>query len=197
MDNLDQKIQQGIQDYMVKKQYDYSKIPSHEHNGVDTVKISQENVIPNNGYGALLVSVTSETFIITGMPDISSITVYGIAALGTYGAGGYTKKASFAGEARVAPTYGLVGNLPGFASNVLAPDTSSHSPFVQMCTTTYLDDSSAANSFVIATGQALAYAWNGTSDVAKASIISIKNSQITIQVTLAAGWFIEYYIVVS
>ena len=32
-------IDQGIQAYMNNKQFNYSKIPNHEHNGVDTVKV--------------------------------------------------------------------------------------------------------------------------------------------------------------
>ena len=37
-------IQQGIETYMRNKQFNLSKIPAHEHNGVDTVYISAVNL---------------------------------------------------------------------------------------------------------------------------------------------------------
>lgn len=45
-------VQQEIQAYMNNKQFNYSKIPNHEHNGIDGIKIpisSIKDSVPING----------------------------------------------------------------------------------------------------------------------------------------------------
>lgn len=41
---IQQLIQQEIEAYMKNKQFNYSKIQSHEHNGVDTVKVPTSSI---------------------------------------------------------------------------------------------------------------------------------------------------------
>ena len=47
MDNekIKNLIHQEIQSDKRLSQFNYDKIPAHEHNGIDTVKISQANII--------------------------------------------------------------------------------------------------------------------------------------------------------
>jgi len=88
MDNLDQKIQQGIETFMRNGQFNLTKIQQHEHNGTDTVKISQKNIINNDkyqlnfsiGYPFTTASPTGGSILLANLPNIAQMSFNGIAA---------------------------------------------------------------------------------------------------------------------
>ncbi len=48
-------MQEEILSYMNKKQFEVSKIPRHEHNGIDTTRIKENDLLPTDNFTASLV----------------------------------------------------------------------------------------------------------------------------------------------
>jgi hypothetical protein len=194
MDKQDLKniIQQEIKNYMTLKQFNISKIPAHEHNGVDTVQINEKDVLNSDMFAVHLVMDANETFYVKSLPFFKSITFYGIAANGGYG-GVHTKKATITGEVQLGKTYDMT-----LSGNTFVPSPTVY-PFLQVCNSIYVDTTDATKMFVNATGTGFAYAWNGTSDVALATITAVDNTSISIKSTLdlTDNWYIEGFLFFS
>ena len=77
-------FQEEIQKYMVQKQYSISRIPSHEHNGTDTIKIPLSSIkesaqIPATGGSVFDPTILAGQYInnepTSGLPTYKTITV--------------------------------------------------------------------------------------------------------------------------
>lgn len=190
-------IKKGIDDYMNQKQYNLSKIQNHEHNGIDSLRVNESNLINSNMYQLGIAMNANETFYIRGVSSFKSMTFYGIAANGGYGVGPHTKKATITGEVQIGATYGMSINSTGttfqpagYASN-----------FSQSSTSIYVDTTDSSKMFVSASGAHFARVINDSTgtEVASAKIDSITNNiiAITSTVNLADGWYIQGYMLFS
>ena len=59
-ENTRKIVQEEINSYMTRKQYSYSKIPTHAHTGLDVTKIAQSDLIPSEKIRTFLISVFSK-----------------------------------------------------------------------------------------------------------------------------------------
>jgi hypothetical protein len=135
---------QAISDYMRNKQYNLSKIPSHEHNGTDTIKIKENNLINGPKYTAFVQSNTDEDGSVNRIyfPNISSIRVYGFIANATP-----TVRATINGEAQ----FGAVSLTSG---NITVPVQNG---IIQCTNSICIDINTINNTRVSASNEYLAY----------------------------------------
>jgi meiotically up-regulated gene 157 (Mug157) protein len=195
MDNLDQKIQQGIQDYMVKKQYDYSKIPSHEHNGTDTVKISQKNIINNNK-----VTIDFEATppggigTIPNIPNLSRITFMGVLANNASG-GTATKRFILNGVAEVGNCYYINGTTEvSTGTNIVAIENNMYVDSTDLTKNRV----GAGNGLDAQHTNYLIYAQDNTTTVIGAMTVTYDEKNITLNVsTLATGWLLQGFLILT
>ena len=96
---LDQAIQQGIETYMRNKQYNYSKIVSHQHNGTDTPKlpissINESIALQGKGDGMLSPSILLGRKVnnewLSGLKDPNSVYILPINVIYGFGAAEYS-----------------------------------------------------------------------------------------------------------
>ena len=122
------------------------------------------------------------------------MTFYGVATNGAYGGGPYAEKALITGEARVGKLYEIntVVGTDFYSDGVPVADN-----YYQICTSTYTNTTTAANQFVSASKLGFAYVWNGTSQVALASITAITEQSLEITVTVSASWYIQGFFFMS
>ena len=136
MDNdLQNQIQQGIKDYMDSSQYGVTKIPSHLHNGVDTSRISQKDIISSDIHFAFYIEDVSEDFTINNVPKyITELNFSGFAANNKVGAA--TKRAIINGKVFFGKAYTYTGS--GTAISMSSTPNVSYS-FIQSGNSMYVD----------------------------------------------------------
>ena len=166
---------------MRNKQFNYSKIQGHEHNGVDTLQINDNNVANGNKYVTIFNSIISETFSFKTHKNAKDITMYGFAA-NNAGGGGATLKAIVNGYASFGRTFGIQGTTT-FTTIPLVGQA-----MCQMSNSMYLDTTTLGNSKVNTSTEFLGYVKDPTVEVATVKILSNNDGEITLQVVLAAGW---------
>lgn len=190
---LRQIVDEQISKYVNKDQFSSIKIPKHMHDGLDTVKINENDLIPANNYTASLVmgNAGNEVFTISKIPNFSLMTFYGVATNGAYGGGPYAEKALITGEARVGKLY-EINTVVGtdYYSNGVPVDVN----YYQICTSTYTNTTTAANQFVNSSKLGFAYVRDGTNQVALASITKITETSLEITVTVSASWYIQGFL---
>jgi hypothetical protein len=186
-DQIQQAIQNGIDSYMNQKQFNASKIPSHVHNGTDTVKISAVDIIQNVKYSTFIEEDISETFVITNVfSNMSKISFAGFAANNADGTSA-TKRAIINGETH----FGRCFKFGGSGSSIkVIPQTFN---LIQSSNFMYVDSTSLTNNRVGATNDNfLAYALDNTgSVVASLFVQSYTNSSISMTVDLATNWKLQ------
>jgi hypothetical protein len=184
-----------IESFMVQKQFNLSKIQNHEHNGLDTVRINEKDLINADMYSLGVTSVTSETFYIKGLQNFKHITCYAIAS--NQYSGTKTKKATITGEVQIGKTYSM-----GFDSTgTMASPSGLASNFYQTCSSIYVDTTNVANTFVTSSLDSFVRVINSSvgNVVAEAKVTSIENGFITIQTTLEPtdGWYITMFLLIE
>lgn len=193
---IEQLIKAGIHDYMTDKQFNLSKIPSHTHDGKDTNKILQKNVIPNQKVMTFMIEDTSETFTISNIPNITRISFLGFAANNKSAPA--TKRAIINGIAEFGNCFGFSGSGTNisFASNVsLTPEP------IQAYNYMYTDTSNLTKTRVgagngsysggVYTSMLCRAADDTGGDVVALEITSYTSSSITFTCTLTADWKLQ------
>jgi hypothetical protein len=191
-------ITQGIETYMRNKQYTYSKIQAHEHNGTDTVRINENDLIPSDSFLAPIVlgSAGNEIFTIAGIPNLSLITLYGVATNGAYGGGPYAEKATITGEARIGKVYKMT-TLNG-SGDTLTATNGSIANFYQACNSMYVNTSDSTKMFTGASSSNIAILTSdGTTVAASITIIAITDSSVTLDVKVTSQWYFNCYLFLS
>jgi hypothetical protein len=187
---LQKLMQDEIVKYMTIRQFNLSKIPSHEHNGLDTVKISQKNLINNNKYSVFVSSIASETFTLSNLPNISQLFFNGIASnnasdMTVPG----TLKATVIGQVQFGNCYGTP-SVSGTVADISFANVVE--PFVQSANDIYIDTTDLTKCRAGAANSYFVYVQDGTTPtpvvVATAKVVSYDNSTITITTTLEANW---------
>lgn len=191
MDDIDKKIQQGIETYMRDKQFNYSKIPAHEHNGIDTVKINEKDLIPRESFAGLITATSSGTLKITSILNPRSIKFYGFAA-DNYG-GSPTKLVKINGEVIIGKATQLV--IDGLGNLTPSPGTTAQ--FLQMSNSIYVDRNDLTQTNTTASAGSLAYGASPSGYVARITITEITQSYITAVFTLSSTWYIKGTFVIN
>ena len=187
---------QVYQENQAKNQNTTFVVPKHIHNGVDSPRVSQDNIESGTYAVVNLISSTSETFTIETFPNIDHLTIYGIAA------DGLGRKSIINGVAFIGNCFayengsGSYINLKGQYSNI-----------IQSCNSAYFDTTGAFDTTdvrvnaagSIGTGglDALIYVKDNVNEVATMKIVSWTNNTITFKTTLAANWYVNFYLSMS
>ena len=177
-------------------QFTVSSTSFHTHNGTDSQRIKQNDVI--NGTLSMVNATTlaSEVLIINLVQNINVLTLHGIAA------NGLGQKASITGTAQLGKCY--IYNWAGDVTTI--PVTKGkYQSYLQSCSSTYLDASDIANVRVSATGtnivpntDYIAYVLDNTGTVvASMQIIEWTGSSIKINTHLETNWYIKWYLSMS
>ena len=193
---IKQTIKEEIQNYMDRKQFDISSIPFHTHNGLDTSRINENDLLPADNFTASIVMGTagSEVFTISKVPNFSLLTFYGVATNGAFGGGPYNEKASIVGEARVGKLYDI---NTATGSDLYSDGVLNANNYYQICTSNYTDITLLSKQLVTASKLGFVYVHDGTNQVALASITSISNDSIEITVTVSSSWYIQGFFFLS
>lgn len=185
-------IQDGIKSYMATKQFDLSKIPSHVHNGTDTNKINQKDIIPSQKFTAFLVTTLTgagtEIDTINNIPNFTRIDFNGFAA-NNAGGGAATKRAIITGLA-------VTGNCVAYYSNGTSTGTSPV-PIIMASNALYVDSTDLTKAQVSAANIYLCYAVDNTGAVIVSTTVSFTSSTITFTTTVASGWKLQGSLVIS
>ena len=171
---------------MNDKQFNFSKIPNHLHNGTDTNKIEEINLIKGKQYYVFLIENVSEIFTVSGIPDLTSINFTGIAYDSS--ASPATKKASLNGYAIYGLNYTLTGSGVTFDTQKDATSVIDN----QGTSAIYIDTSSLTKTTVSTSGQHLAYVVNDLG-VVVASLTATYDIDkvITFTAVVAANWILK------
>jgi len=191
MDNLDQKIQQGIETYMRNKQFNYSKIQSHEHNGVDTVKVSEKDLIPRETFAGFLTVDGSGILYIKNISNPRTIEFYGIAE-DNYG-GTPSQHIIITGKVIIGKaTQLIISNI-----NELIPDSSTTSQYLQMSNSMYVDESDIANTTTVASSGSFIWGEDTVGNVVSATVTSVTPQYIAIYFSISPTWYIQGTITIN
>lgn len=175
-------------------------VPKHVHNGVDSPRISQDNIDAGTYSAINLISSKSETFTIETFPNIDHITLYGVAA------DGLGRKATINGSAFIGNCFAY-GNQGGGSVSYVNMVGGQYSNIIQVCNSAYFDTTTStfdtAHVKVLAAGSVganvgnLIYVFDGTNIVASMLIVSWTENTITFQTTLATNWYVNFYLIMS
>lgn len=181
----EQQIRKIVKDEMEQNYRSGSpRIPPHQHNGNDNLKISSGNIIPSIVGNATIISVESEIFTIKTIQNPSTVMFNGWAA-NNAGGGGATLKALITGSAQLGPGY----NFISFSNSLLVPGKKVN--IIQGCNSIYIDTTNLANTRVALDSGDLVMVTDGTNQVAKATVLSYGNNSVTIQTVLSTNWQIQ------
>lgn len=188
--DVEKMVQDGINSYMNQKQYNYSKIPQHTHNGVDTVQISQANIINNSKKTTFLtttlVSGGTEIDTLANISNVSRIDFMGFIA-NNAGGGAATKRAIINSHAEIGQCY--------FADSTQTYPVGKN--IIQACNSMYIDSGTLANNRVSTSNSNFCYSTDETSAVLVNTIISYTNQTITLTTILASGWKLQGALIIT
>lgn len=177
--------------YMARKQFETSKIPIHEHNGIDTVKIKERNIVSNDKISTFLIVDTTETFSIINLPNAKSVKFTGFAANNATDPA--TKRCIINGGIELGPTYGFSGT-----GSTISYDNNIPVPFIQYSNAMYVDSTTLANNRVSSTNQYFAYATDeGANVLLSAELTSATQTSMTMTITLAATWKLQGALIIT
>lgn len=133
--------------------YNVAEVPTHTHNGVDSVQIPYKNIIQGDKYTTLLVSEVSDiptsTFTIGGISNPTRIVFQGFAANNADGTPA-TKRAILNGEIN----FGSCFEFTDLTPPIVVATSGAGKPFIQSCNSMYVDSTTLANNRVSATSGA-------------------------------------------
>ena len=195
------QIAQSVYDQnQAKNQNTTFVVPKHVHNGVDAPRINQDNIDTGTFSMCGVSSLASETFTIETFPNVTNISLYGIAA------DGLGRKASLQGSAYIGNCFAYgnqAGNLSylslvgGQYSNIIQTGASAYFDTTTSTFNTSTVKVNASGSIGTGVGDYLIYVFDGTNIVASMKIISWTNNTITFQTVLAANWYVTFFLSMS
>lgn len=190
---LEQKIRQIAEQVYAQKtlksKYGVSQVPFHTHNGTDSVRISETNIIHNTRNYTRLLADESTVFSIRNVSNVDKITLKGFVADNADGMPA-TKRAIVNGEAY----FGRCYNFTGVAPDISLTSTATGIPFVQSSNSMYVSGTTAR----VSVAPSLGYATTG-SDIFTLTIISYNNGFITFDLQIAPGqnWLLQVDLILS
>lgn len=175
-----------------QSQYNINKIPTHTHNGLDSVRIKQIDMLQNVKYNAFFIENTVETFQFINIPSLSRIDFLGFAANNADGSPA-TKRAVCNGLGN----FGTCLRFSGSGSTISLQTSGPGTPFVQSANFMYTDSTDLTKARVGATNEFFVYVTDGTTEVATIKILSYQNNSITMEVNLDTNWKIQGSLVLT
>jgi len=181
----------------ISDKFSVSQTAFHRHNGTDSPKVKQGDIIPGTTSAVHLGSNATEVFTLDTTQNITLIALKGVAT------NGLGQKALLNGNAQLGNCfmYG-VGALVG--SNVRTIGT--YEPFLQVCNAAYIDTlvdisdplNPVTNNRVMAKGSYIVYVLDDTAAlVASMQIIDWTGTSIRFETYLAANWSIDFFLTMS
>lgn len=178
------------------------KVPFHVHNGSDSPRISQDNVVPGTYATAGITSSTSEIFTIETFPSTDTITLHGIAYDSS--ASPSTKKAHLNGSASIGNVFAY-GNSNGASVSLIQMQNGTYVDIAMSSSSIYIDTSDLTKTRVNAAGtdfsggaSYLIYVTNDVGTVVASMIIlDWSETSITFQTTLATNWKTTFFLTMS
>lgn len=184
-----------------KSRFQLNSIPYHVHNGIDSPKINEDNVVLTKKLLGFLILDSSETFTLAGVENVSRISFHGFAANNADGSPA-TLRALITGEVVFGKCYQPIG-----AGETISVSTFGNSlPFMQGCNYVYLDSTDATNTRVGVAQTSveledvgnLAYASGTTPEVlASLSLVSYDGANLRFNSTLASNWKLQGNIIIE
>lgn len=183
---IQKMIQDEINAYMKAKQFTVSKIPNHLHNGTDSQKISEADLIPAPTYATFLTENVSETFTITNLPaTLTSVTFSGIAYDSSSSPA--SKKALVFGNVIFQNCFTISGSGTSFPVNNLNGIS-----LIQTGSSIYMDTSDLTKTRVGTSSAYFVYVINDSGTVVASLIISsFSRGILSITSALSANWIIQ------
>ena len=187
MDTFQEQFDKAIRQYAEKNQYGVSPIPNHVHNGTDSNRINQRDVIANVGYGTFLVIDASETFVIKNIPILRRLTFKGFAANNAISAA--TKRVTSNGEANFGKFFSFTGTGSPIVVTIANVVPMS---FIQHCCSMYVDSTDLTKNRVNASGANFMNSLDDTgATVCSLTLDSYINDTLTITSVVGTDWKIQ------
>lgn len=180
--NLQQTIRGEIESYMTQKQFNLSKIQSHVHNGTDTSRISEKDLIIGDKIRTFLILDTSETLTIARVANISSMTFMGFIANNANGSPA-SNRAVINGQAEFGPCFGFGGT-----GSYVSYDNHIPIPFIQSSNSMF---TGSAGTRVASSNLYFCYAVDTSGEICKVEILSADKTTITMKATLGSNYKLQ------
>ncbi len=175
--------------------YNVAQVPTHSHNGIDSVAITESVVTTGNKNLSGLIFDTSETITVTGLNlnNMKRIVLHGFAANNKSAPA--TKRAIINGEIQFGRCYSLGGSGTGTITvDTNAPGT----PFIQISNAMYVDSTDLTKNRVSTTGFAFVSVSDDTStEIVRLTLDSYTRNSMTFTCTLSANWKVQANIIIS
>lgn len=180
-----------------KSRFEMKSIPRHAHDGIDSLKIIEDNIILTQKLIAQLILDSSETFTLRNVYNVGRISFHGIAYQSPLPT---TKKASISGEVIFGKCAQFTGSGSSIAISAL-PIVSSEvngntSAFVQSSNYVYLDTGNLINSGVGSSAFLVEVLSEGLL-VARLTLNSYKGDDLQFTVMLAENWILNGTIIIE
>jgi hypothetical protein len=193
---LEQKIRQISEqvyaEKTLKSKYGVSQVPFHTHNGIDSTRIDEKNVLHNIRNYTRLMADESTVFNIRSVSNVDKLTLKGFVANNADGSPA-TKRAIINGEAYFGRCYNFTGVAPNISTSPVQGI-----PFVQSSNALYTEQGMSAV-FRVAVSPSLAFVTDGSSDIVELLITSYNNGLIEFDLQMQAGqnWLLQVDLILS
>ena len=204
-------IQSELANNRQQNQFTVTPTSFHTHNGIDSPRVKQNNIINGTTSAAHLETLTSEIFTLDTIQNITQLTLCGVAL------NGLGQKASLNGNAQLGKCF--LYSPSSISLSEITTNGGSYEPFLQTFSETYIDTSFTtavigATTVLTSTGLANARVLAGEGyiaavadqnytdatlppNIATLSIIKWTGSSITFKSVLAANWHINFFLSMS
>lgn len=180
-------VQQEINKSNNASRFNLSAISNHVHDGIDSLPISEDNVVLTSKLSTQLLSTRNETFTLRNVSNISRISFHYYGANNADGTPA-TKRVSGSGEVIFGVCNTFTGNNTDI--NIIPTSQIGSKPYLQSSQFVYLDSATAANTRV-GVGPALAYANDPSSIVLFLNLDSYAKDALQFTVTVGPNWKLE------
>lgn len=173
-----------------------ASVPTHTHDGVDSVQLSERNIKTGQKNVSGFVFDTSETIVIRGLniSNMKRLVFYGFAANNADGSPA-TLRAIINGEIQFGRCYEFSGDGTG---TIEVTTNGAGSLFIQISNSMYVDSTTLANNRVSYTDTGVAIAVDNSSNiVVLLTLDSYTDNSMTFTCTLASNWKLQGNIIIS
>lgn len=175
----------------LKSKYSVAQVPFHTHNGIDSTRVNEKDIVLNIRNYVRLVADETQSFTIRNIPNVSTIDLQGFAANNADGSPA-TERAIINGIAKFGRCYNFVGTAPVIS----ATSTVVGIPFIQSSNAFYTAQGMSPT-FRVSVAPSLAYVTSGAGDKVNMVINSYNNGEISVTVTLDTNWKLQVDLIFS
>src|SRR6266481_940853 len=182
---INQLIQAQLKKGSGQNRFRLVDIPRHTHDGIDSIQVSQADIIPNIRASGSITFATSTEYRLGITFNPTSVWFYGNAVHRT--AGTIDIRAHVVGNAQLGPTYNFQAQTT--TSVQIGGDVQNS---IQSSTMFLIDSSTSPVTVRAITDELhlVEVEYPGTSIAARATVVNYSAEAVIIDVSLAAGWTI-------